>query len=140
MKSPTEVRGKSKPSRIIEVKPAAPPITITPEIMPTGLVTPKFLDFDKPADPNEQVVRYQLYIQELGILKQENERLKNEVSARDGKIRDLEEVLVHVKREKEQYENSYYVYMDKLDKVRAALEKNTPARAILEWLDNGGEE
>jgi hypothetical protein len=33
-----------------------------------------------------------------------------------------------------------YEYMDKLDKVKACSESNTPARAILEWLDNGGDE
>jgi len=140
LKKPIEGPAPSKPSKTIAVKPVEPPVTITPEIKPTGLVTPKILEFEAPVDPNEQATRYQLYLQELGILKQENERLNKELLSRDANISMLETVLASVKREKEKYENSYYVYMDKLDKVRTALEKNTPARAIIEWIENGGEE
>jgi hypothetical protein len=46
----------------------------------------------------------------------------------------------NVQREKKKYEESYYFYMHKLDKVREGLESNTPAKAILEWMDQGDDE
>ena len=49
-------------------------------------------------------------------------------------------MLSDVQREKEQYENSHYAYLHKMDKIRAGLENNTPARAILEWMDQGDDE
>lgn len=74
------------------------------------------------------------------MLKHENERLKKEILPRDMRIGELDKQLKDVKREKERYENYFYEYMHKLDKIKSALENNTPVRAILEWIENGDEE
>lgn len=141
LKNPVETRGKSKQSKVIEGKSIEPPIYVTPEIKPTGIFTQKFVEFEAPGDISQNAVEhYNQYLRELETLTRENERLKYELLSRDSQIGDLQAVLAAVKREKEKYENSFYEYMDKLDKVRTGLESNTPARAIIDWMDNGGDE
>jgi hypothetical protein len=134
LKSPSEVRGKSKPPKTVEVKDAEKPIIVATEIMSDESV---IAEYD---EPHELAKHYEAYEKELEMLKLENERLEKEILSRDVKVRELEKALSDVQREKERYENSYYDYMHKMDKVRAGLENNTPVRAIMEWIDQGDDE
>lgn len=75
LKNPSEGRGKSKQPKVIEMKPSEPPITVTSEIKLTGLVTPKFIEFEAPTDAGQNAVeRYNQSLQELETLMRENER------------------------------------------------------------------
>ena len=150
MKNPSEARGKSKPARVVEATQTETPVTVNPEIMvfetvtpepeSTGLVTQNSIAIKEPADTVVNDTHYKLYPQDLKIIKLENEQLKKEILLRITKVRELEKALSEVQREKETYENSFYEYMDRLDKVKKALESNTPSRLILEWLENGDDE
>ena len=132
LKSPSEARGKAKPPRIAEENDAEKPIIVISEIIHE--------ESNKGADPGKTVAQSETHQNELEMLKLEIERLKKEILSRDVKVRELEKALSDVQREKERYEDSYYTYMHKLDKVRAGLESNTPVGAIIEWIDNGDNE
>ena len=140
LKSPSEGRGKSKPPRIVEVKDVEKLIMAFPESTPEESVLAEYDEPDEVVDPDELAKQYEAYEKELEMLKLENERLKKEILSRDVRIKGLEKALSDVQQEKERYENSYYDYMHKLDKIRADLENNTPVMAIMEWIDQGDDE
>lgn len=158
LKDPDEKRGKAKIINSVEVnamnveKPeqlnvAPTEITVAvilekaaPKIMPEESVVAECSEPYKTVDSIEPSKYNEANESELNLLWRDNIRLRKEISSRDLKVRELEKVLSDVKREKEKFENSYYAYMHKLDKVRSALENNTPARAILEWMDQGDDE
>jgi hypothetical protein len=131
------------PSKLIKSagqKDAEEPMIVAPEIIPEESIP---AEYDEPADdidPDELARHYGAYEKELEMLKAENEGLKKEILSKDIKARELEKALSDAQREKEKYEDLSYTYMHKLDKIRAGLENNTPARAILEWLDQGDNE
>ena len=138
-KNPTEKRGKSKlPGSHEEKETAAEKqIQVTSETIPDEPVP---AEYNKPADdigPDEPAQHYEAYEKELDTLKLKNKRLEEELLSRDKKIKEFEQNLANANKERERYEDLYYVYMDKLDKVRKQLENNTPARAILEWIEQG---
>lgn len=146
LKDQSEVRGKSKnafiamPPQIIETKPIEHSVIAAVEIIPEESIP---AEYDEPADeidPNELAQQYEAYAKELETLKAKNEELKQEILSKDVKVRELEKTLSDVKREKEQYENSYYAYMHRLDKIRAGLESNTPSRVMMDWIDHGDDE
>jgi hypothetical protein len=70
----------------------------------------------------------------------QNEPLRNQIQGFEAKVTTIEKELSDIRREKEQYENSHYAFIHKMDKIRTALENNTPAKAILEWMDQGEDE
>jgi hypothetical protein len=140
LKSPLEMRGKSKPPKVVETKPVEPPIIEDAEIMIDEAVIDEYSEPEQVTDPDELAKHHEEYEKEFDMLKLENEQLKKEILSRNARVGELEKELKDVKREKERYENSYYAYMHKMDKIRAGLENNTPARAILEWMENGDEE
>lgn len=140
LKSPSEGRGKSRPSVIIKSKDAGMPTIILSEFVPNEAPLIEYSEPEQAADPDELAKHQEEYEMELDMLKLENEQLKKELLSRDMRIGELEKALLDVQREKERYENSYYEYMHKLDKIKSELEKNTPARVILEWMENGDEE
>jgi predicted nucleic acid-binding Zn-ribbon protein len=113
------------------------PTIILSEFVPDEDITDEYSEPGKVIDPDELAKHNEEYEKELDMLKLENERLKKEIISRVAKIVELEKELSDVQREKERFENSYYAYIDKVDKIRAGLENNTPARAILEWMENG---
>jgi hypothetical protein len=137
LKSPSEKRGKSKPAKIIKSNDPGMPTIILSEFVPDEDITDEYSEPGKVIDPDELAKHNEEYEKELDMLKLENERLKKEIISRVAKIVELEKELSDVQREKERFENSYYAYIDKVDKIRAGLENNTPARAILEWMENG---
>ncbi|MFO7666928.1 MAG: hypothetical protein R6V76_09945 [Desulfobacterales bacterium] len=140
LKNPLETRGKSKPPIIIKSNDPGMPSIILSEFVPNEDTTAECFEPEQVIDPDELVEHQEEYEKELDMLKIENERLKKEILSRDMRIGELEKEMSNVQREKERYENSYYEYMHKLDKIKASLENNTPVRAILEWIENGDEE
>ena len=135
LKSPSEGRGKAKPSNIDEVKYTEQVIIIDPE--PEESIIFEHNESDEAVDSVELAKAYE---KELEMLKLENERLNKEILSRDAKITQLEKALSDVQREKEKYEDSYYIYMNKMDKIRKGLEDNVPARDIIEYIENGDDE
>ncbi|RPH51667.1 MAG: hypothetical protein EHM85_05855 [Desulfobacteraceae bacterium] len=140
LKSPSETRGKSKPPKIIKSNDPGMPSIILSEFAPDEAVIAEYSEPEQVTDPNELAKHHEEYEKELDMLKLENEQLKKEILSRDARVGELEKALSDVQREKERFENSYYAYMHKMEKIRAGLENNTPARAILEWMENGDEE
>lgn len=139
-KNPSEKRGKSKPPIIIKSEDAGMPSIILSEFVPDETVIAEYSEPEQVTDPDELAKHHEEYEKELDMLKLENEQLKKEILSRDARVSELEKELSDVQREKERYENSYYAYMHKMEKIRAGLENNTPAKAILEWMENGDEE
>jgi hypothetical protein len=140
LKSPSEARGKSKPAKVVETNPIGQPIIEDAEILPDETVNAEYSEPEQVTDKDELAKHHEEFEKELDKLKLENEQLKKEVLSRDARVGELEKELKGVQREKERYENSYYVYMHKMDKIRSGLENNTPVRAILEWIENGDDE
>ena len=140
--APTEITVAVIPDSV-EAIAVEKPTTVVSEItpcMPDKEIFPDNKEPDKEVDPDELAKQCQAYETELKILKLENEQLKKEILSKDVKVKELEKKLSDVQQEKEKYENSYYSYMDKLDKTRKALEDNTPVGAILAWMDQGDDE
>ena len=73
-------------------------------------------------------------------MKIENDHLRKEILIRIEKIGKLEKALSDVKLEKEKYENGYYAYMHRMDKIKEGLENQVPAGALIDWIENGDDD
>lgn len=140
LKKPDEANRTSKPSKIVDEKTPEIPIVVDSEIIPEEPVIPEPFEPGEVIDTSENEKHYKLYLREEIILRSEIERLQQEITSRDATIGKLEKALSDVQEEKEKFENGYYNYLIKLDKVREALESNVPVNLIIDRIENWDDE
>ena len=128
-KDPDEKRGKSKSVEKSEQSNIAPTETSV-AVIPAKIIPndPAIVEYDEPADdidPDELAKQYESYEKELETLRAENEGLKKTISDRDAKIQELEKKLKIMSQARQDYEDLYYSYMHKFEKVGEKLESDT---------------
>lgn len=134
LKSPSEVRGKSKPPKLIEAKDAEKPIMVASEIRPEEEAIAEYHEPDEAIDPDQLTQHYDAYEKELAMLKQENKRLKKLISDRDQQIDSLNSMMKENDRDIKDKELLLAAYRDRIKRVRYMIENNFGVGAIMELL------
>ena len=118
LKSPSEVRGKSKSPKLIEAKDTEKPIMVATEIIPTKEATAEHHEPDEVIDPDQLAQHYDAYEKELTSLKQENELLRKQISDKDQQIDSLNAMMKEDSSDIKDKELLLDAYRDRIKRVR----------------------
>jgi hypothetical protein len=143
LKNPAEVRGKSKPPKIVEAKDTSKPIIAVPVIIPDD---PAIVEYDEdppiPAEYDDgQEVRidqinqdYEKYSKELEALRIENQQLKKIIAENNEQVNSLHTMMKEDATYIDENDRIIEAYRERFKRLRFMIENSFSVGAIMELL------